>query len=230
MERILLVDDDLPLCELLSEYLTSEGFEVGLAHDGVEATRRATLENWDAMVLDVMMPRQNGFDTLRKVREKSDLPILMLTAKGDDIDRIVGLEMGADDYLPKPCNPRELVARIRAILRRFTTPSTTNDEGDQIVHGPISLDRRTLNATFGGDAVKLTGAEFQLLFTLAKHGGEVVSKDELSVSALNRELLPYDRSVDVHISNIRKKLAAFSPDAEFIKSLRGSGYMLVAMD
>jgi two-component system response regulator CpxR len=226
MRRVLLVDDDLELCELLCEYLSAEAFEVESVHDGEAAVEVAPSGNFDVVVLDVMMPRLNGFDALQRIRALSDVPVLMLTARGDDVDRIVGLEMGADDYLAKPCNPRELVARIRAILRRTTTePPTPRDAAANVVLGDVALDAGRQTVTCAGTAIRMTGAEFKILETLIAQPGEVVSKDTLTEAGLARKSAAFDRSIDVHVSRIRKKLGDHPDGSPRIKSVRGAGYL-----
>ncbi|WP_237058875.1 response regulator transcription factor [Microbulbifer sediminum] len=228
MSRVLLVDDDLELTELLDEYLTGEGFRVTVANDGGSGLDLARSKEFDALVLDVMLPVHNGFDVLRKLREEGGaagaLPVLMLTAKGDTVDRIVGLEMGADDYLPKPCNPRELAARLRAVLRRGRAEQPTDEE--QLSSGSLSLRPSQHQAFWKDTALSLTGAEFSVLKVLVQHAGEVVNKETLTEGALGRKLMPYDRSIDVHVSNIRKKLAEHGASRDLIINIRGAGYML----
>lgn len=230
MNRILLVDDDTELTDLLSEFLSGEGFEVSVANDGGSGLTLAQSEEFDALVLDVMLPVHNGFELLRKLREEAapasrSLPVLMLTAKGDTVDRIVGLEMGADDYLPKPCNPRELAARLRAVLRRGRTEPAT-ESGDQLSSGALRLQLSEHQGYWGEQQLSLTGAEFAVLKVLVQHAGEVVSKEVLTETALGRKLMPYDRSIDVHVSNIRKKLAAQGASRDLIINIRGAGYKL----
>jgi len=232
MRRVLLVDDDIELCELLREYLTAEAFDVSCVHDGQAAVDTVPDGNFDVVVLDVMMPRLNGFDALQRIRSASDVPVLMLTARGDDVDRIVGLEMGADDYLSKPCNPRELVARIRAILRRTAgdsaSPHPSAAAGSpvpDIVLGDVSLDAGRRTVTCGDTPINLTGAEFKILETLMSRPGQVVSKETLTEAALSRRAAAYDRSIDVHVSRIRKKLDDHPDGSPRIKSVRGAGYL-----
>ncbi|WP_230970739.1 response regulator transcription factor [Nitrogeniibacter aestuarii] len=227
MTRVLLVDDDVELSGMLSEYLTQEGFDTDVAHDG-EAGVKAALEGpFDIVVLDVMMPVLNGVDALRKIRQHSNMPVLMLTARGDDIDRVVGLELGADDYVPKPCTPRELVARIRAILRRMSAPATAADHADAIQEGPLTLWPAKRTAEWHGNALTLTSTEFSILELLARHAGSVVSKNELSEKALGRPLARFDRSIDVHVSSIRQKLGARRDGQSWIQTVRGQGYQFV---
>jgi two-component system, OmpR family, response regulator CpxR len=229
MEPILVIDDDLELCELLSKYLQREGFEVKIVHDGNQGVERALAEPHALIVLDVMLPGINGFEVLRRIRSDSRIPILMLTARGDDVDRIVGLEMGADDYLPKPFNPRELVARIRAILRRSTedTGKQVPEEPDLISISDIELDKSTRVVRRAGEPITLTVVEFDLLEILMKSAGRIVTREELVKTVLGREFSPYDRSIDTHLSNLRKKLGG-APDApERIKTIRGIGYIFL---
>jgi two-component system response regulator CpxR len=221
MPRILLVDDDVELCELVTEFLVGEGFDIEVANrgdDGLDRTRSGT---FDLVVLDVMLPGLGGFEVLRRVRESSSIPVLMLTARGDEVDRIVGLEMGADDYLGKPFNPRELAARIRAILRRAEVGT---DHGDRIVVDDLEVDLGTRSVSIDGAEAELTGVEFSLLEALARAAGTVVSRDELSQAALFRRASAFDRSLDVHISNLRRKLGPAADGGERIKTVRGVGY------
>lgn len=225
--RILLADDDVELCRLLSEYLAQEGLEVDAVHDGAEAVERGRSGSYDIVVLDVMMPKVNGFDALRSLREHTRTPVLMLTARGDDVDRIVGLEMGADDYLPKPCNPRELVARLRAILRRSQSWSSGEEPVEPVVAGDLELRPGVREALLSGAPLNLTSAEFNVLETLVRRVGRVVSKSDLCEQALGRKLERYDRSIDVHVSNLRKKLGPLSEGVPRIKTVRGAGYIYV---
>jgi len=225
--RVLLVDDDVELAELVGEYLTREGFALDPETDGTHALDRAVSGDYQLTVLDVMLPGVSGFDLLRGIRATSKVPVLMLTARGDDVDRIVGLELGADDYLSKPFNPRELVARIRAILRR--TQTEARGPGERIAEmlglDDVALDlgRRTVRRA--GAAVELTAVEFTLLELLLRAAGAVVRRDELARGALGRALLPFDRSIDVHVSRLRKKLGPRPGGGERITTLRAVGYM-----
>lgn len=221
MNRILVIDDDIDLCELLIDYLTTEGFAVEVVHDGETGAERALAGDFDLVVLDVMLPGINGFDVLRQLRTGSTTPVLMLTARGDDVDRIVGLEMGADDYLPKPFNPRELVARIRAVQRRTAAAPATG--GEALTVGDVALDLGGRTVHVGGVPVELTSVEFSLLEVLLRLAGQVVSREELSLQALGRELNVYDRSIDVHVSSLRRKLGTLGGGSE-IKTVRGIGY------
>ena len=230
MTRLLIADDDIELCELLQDYLQREGFIVNVAHDGQAALRSIAGSRPDLMILDVMLPQKSGFEVLRELRRRTDLPILMLTAKGDQVDRIVGLEMGADDYIPKPCDPRELVARIRAVLRRTRDPADAQPAVPGIVRvGDITLNVSTLELLKGGERVEATAAEFSVLYQLLIHAGRPVSKEELTLKCLGRRLTPHDRSIDVHISNLRRKLGRTAHDQDRIKSIRGGGYQYIAI-
>jgi DNA-binding response OmpR family regulator len=227
VKRLLLVDDDRELGALLSDYLRAEGFEVTLAFTAEDGLR-AALSGAEALalaVLDVMLPDGNGIDLLRRIRAASELPVLMLTARGDSLDRVQGLELGADDYLPKPCMPRELVARIRAVLRR--TAVRSGMPTPPLAAGPLQMWPMRRRLTWDGRPVALTGSEFDLLEQLLKRVGAVVSKAELSHYALGRPLARFDRSIDVHISSIRHKLADASAARCRIENIRGRGYQLV---
>lgn len=217
---ILLADDDTELSGLLKEYFESEGLNVRLAADGEAALAESRRPGLDLMVLDVMMPGMNGMDVLKELRKESRLPVIMLTARGDDMDRILGLELGADDYVPKPCNPRELLARVRAVMRRGQGASD---------HGSIVVDDLELNPGSrillkSGEAVELTSTEFSILSELLQKRGEVVSKRDLYLSALGREPVPHDRSVDMHVSNLRRKLGPDPHGENRIETIRGIGY------
>lgn len=227
--RVLLVDDDLELTEMLSQYLRREGFEVQTAQDGQAAVREAATGRYSIVVLDVMMPRLSGMEALRRIRTVTQVPVLMLTARGDNVDRIVGLDMGADDYVPKPCTPGELVARIRAILRR-TEPREAPGEpqgGLQVESGALMLSPAARTATWQGMPLKLTGTEYTLLEVLARHAGQLVRKEEISLQAFGQPLARYDRRIDVHISSIRQKLGSRADGRPWIQSVRGQGYQLL---
>ncbi|MFL6374579.1 MAG: response regulator [Pyrinomonadaceae bacterium] len=224
MDRILIIDDDEELCELVSEYLSVEGFEVESVNDGEAGLQRALADGFDMVILDVMLPKMNGFDVLRNLRQESKLPVIMLTARGDDMERIVGLEIGADDYLPKPFNPRELAARLRAILRRSAVPETAT--GSEVIEvDGVRLSPGSRSATLEGEEMNLTSVEFGLLHELLKEAGRVVKKEDLSERVLERKLSPYDRSLDMHISNLRKKLGQRSDGGDRIKTIRSVGYI-----
>jgi len=229
MDRILIVDDDFELCSLVSEYLAPEGFRVESVHDGETGLQRALAGNYLLVVLDVMLPGMSGFDVLRRIRATSRVPVLLLTARGEDVDRIVGLEIGADDYLPKPFNPRELVARIRAVLRRTSADpkGIGSPRPPEIVRiGDIELDPATRTVKHGGQPVELTSVEFNLLEVLLREAGRVVTREELVSAVLSRKFSPFDRSIDMHVSKVRKKLGDINGDAEHIKTVRGVGYIL----
>ncbi len=226
MNRILIIDDDEELCELVSEYLTVEGFEVESVNDGESGLRKALTDEQDLVILDVMLPKKNGFDVLRELRQTSKIPVLMLTARGEDTERIVGLETGADDYLPKPFNPRELTARLRAILRRTETSIETKPhEDDKFQVGDVEVKISARSATKNGEDLGLTSVEFELLAMLLKNAGTIVKKEDLSEQVLERRLSPYDRSLDMHVSNLRKKLEAHGKEEERIKTIRSVGYI-----
>ncbi len=229
MNRLLVVDDDTELCMMLQEYLEGESFRVDMAHDGDTALQMARTGVYDLVVLDVMMPRRNGFDVLRELRANSNIPVLMLTARGDDIDSIIGLELGADDYLAKPCNPRALVARIRAILRRTENSADSNRTADneRLQLGDIELQPGARSVLRNGEPVNLTSTEYSVLEVLLRAAGQVVSKAQLSVQALDRELTRYDRSLDMHVSSLRKKLGPLDDGSERIQTVRGVGYLYV---
>ena len=222
---ILIVDDDTELTSLLAQYLEPEGFSTVCVHDGDAAVKKAMNQAFDAIILDVMLPKLNGFEVLKAIREHLDVPVLMLTARGDDIDRIVGLEIGADDYLPKPCNPRELVARLRAILRRTQKIPI---QKPIIEHHQVIVDCSKHQATMAGTALDLTNAEFNILEMLIKAPGQAFSKEELTEYALGRKYTAYDRSIDVHISNLRNKLGDNPLGEPLIKTVRGFGYLFNA--
>lgn len=229
--NILLVEDDQELNELLTEFLQLEGFNVTSTFDGVAGLEAALTGEHDAIVLDIMLPKMNGLEVLKQLRNSQKTPVLMLTARGDEVDRIVGFEMGADDYLPKPCNPREIIARIKAILRRVEMDLA--DAQPVSKNGVIKLEDIEVNpstrvATLNDEPLELTSTEFNLLESLLSHAGQVISKEDLTETALGRKLTLYDRSVDMHLSNLRKKLGAFADGEARIKTLRGVGYLYVA--
>jgi two-component system, OmpR family, response regulator CpxR len=221
MNKVLIIDDDEELCELVSEYLTVEGFEVTAVHDGESGLQLARKEIHDLVILDVMLPKKNGFDVLRELRPGSKIPVLMLTARGEDMERIVGLEIGADDYLPKPFNPRELVARLRAILRRVQISNENESTAsDRITIDDLDISISGRSVKIDGDELQLTAVEFDLLAALMRDAGKIVKKEDLSVTVLERKLSPFDRSLDMHVSNLRKKL-----DNDRIKTIRSVGYI-----
>src|SRR5499427_9975375 len=225
MERVLVVDDDVELCALVTEYLEPEGFSVDTAHDGLEAVERALANDYAIIVLDVMLPGINGFEALRRIRAKSSTPVLMLTARGEDVDRIVGLEIGADDYLPKPFNPRELVARIRAILRRAKPARVADSVPEVLSVGDVELDPATRTVQRAGQPVELTSVEFNLLEVLLREAGRVVTRERLVNAVLSRKFMPFDRSIDMHVSKVRRKLGDSEESGDHIKTIRGVGYM-----
>jgi DNA-binding response OmpR family regulator len=225
MERILVIDDDVELCNLVGEYLQAEGFTIECVHDGENGLQRATAGGYLLVVLDVMLPGINGFEVLRRIRATSRLPVLLLTARGEDVDRIVGLEIGADDYLPKPFNPRELVARIRAVLRRTRSDGKPAPSAPDIVRvGEVELDPATRMVRNEGKPVDLTSVEFNLLEVLLREAGRVVPRERLVNAVLSRKFSPFDRSIDMHVSKVRKKLGDTDSD-EHIKTVRGVGYI-----
>jgi two-component system response regulator CpxR len=224
---ILLIDDDVELTSLLDEYLSRVGFSVAAAHDGKAGLQRAQGGSHAVVILDVMLPSMNGLDVLRALRATSAVPLLMLTARGDDVDRIVGLEMGADDYLPKPFNPRELLARLRALHRRAEPRDVAGASRTLLSAGDLTLDVGARVVRCGGKLVELTSVEFALLELLLRSVQQVVSRESIAEDVLGRRFTPYDRSIDVHISNLRKKLGPGVGGAERIQTVRGSGYVLV---
>ena len=225
MEHILIVDDDIELCDLVREYLSAEDFQVDAVHNGTQGQERALSGDYALVILDLMLPGRNGLDVLREVRQRSSVPVLILTARGEDVDRIVGLEIGADDYLPKPFNPRELLARARAILRRTTHGPDT--AAGPISVGDVELDPATRTVRRAGNPVELTSVEFSLLECLLRAAGTVVTREQLVNEVLGRKFMPYDRSVDMHVSKIRKKLGEQSDGSERIKAIRSVGYIYV---
>jgi len=222
--KILLADDDEELCQLLADFLVREGFAVDLAHDGETTLRLAAEGGYDAVILDVMLPNRSGLDVLRELRRNSQVPVLMLTALGEDIDRILGLELGADDYVPKPCNPREIAARMRAILRR-TRGDIDGVRLEDLSIGPVLLRSASRSVVVRGEPVALTGTEFNILAALMRDAGRVVSKDTLSQAVLGRPLGPFDRSIDVHISKLRRKLGPASDGDSLINTIHRGGYL-----
>src|SRR3954453_23301781 len=228
MERVLVIDDDVGLCELVGEYLQPEGYTVEAIHNGEKGVDRALSNEHDLVALDVMLPGTNGFDVLRRIRARSGIPVLMLTARGDDVDRIVGLEIGADDYLSKPFNPRELVARIRAILRRMQPGELAAGARETLNVGDIEMDTATRTVRRAGVMVELTVVEYDLLEKLLRSAGQIAKREELVKEVLGRELSPFDRSIDMHVSNLRKKLGHQLNGFERIKTIRGVGYIYAA--
>jgi len=223
--KILIADDDIELCHLLKEYLEQESMQVQLAHDGISAIEMVQEGHFDLLILDVMMPKMTGFDVLKQLRKNDEIAIIMLTAKGEKIDRIVGLEMGADDYIAKPCDPRELVARIRAVTRR----SNINEpaQADKYCLDDLTLVKSSREVFIANKAIELTSTEFDFLLLLTSPAGVLVSRESLSKNVLGKRLQTFDRSIDMHISNLRKKLGLNAAGATRIKTLRGNGYQYV---
>jgi two-component system response regulator CpxR len=223
MAGILLVDDDIELCEILTEYFSAEGFEIECAYDGATGLERARLGDHAIVILDLLLPVVRGLDVLRRLRADSSVPVLILTARGDEVDRILGLEIGADDYLPKPFNSRELLARVRAILRR----ARPSDDAVRVAVGDVTLDPSARQAWRAGRPLDLTMAEFALLESFLHEPGRVLSRELLAERVLGRQLASFDRSIDVHVSNLRKKLGDTSGGREHIRAVRGEGYVFV---
>lgn len=225
--RILVIDDDRKLCRLIGEYLGPMGYRVEAVHSGPEGAVRATGEGWDAVILDVMLPGLDGFEVLKRIRASSNVPVLMLTARGDEADRIVGLEMGADDYLPKTFSSRELLARLRAVTRRAVTRSAPGTVEREVVVGPLRINPGARAAVMGDRPLSLTPVEFDLLLSLAKARGRVKTRERLLEEIRERDYDVFDRSIDVHISALRKKLGDDAREPRFIRTLRSAGYMMV---
>ena len=226
MNNVLLVDDDVELLGMFQEYLEQEGFYVQCAHDGADGVRQALGGQFAIVVLDVMMPRMNGIETLRRIRERSHMPVLILTGRGDDTDRILGLELGADDYVTKPCTPRELTARIRAILRR-TNGQRRGDADSTISVGKLTMLPEQRRASWDGAPLELTSTEFNLLEVLARHAGKPVSKNELSEQGLGRPMARFDRNIDVHMSSLRHKLGNLADGRSCLQTVYRLGYQLI---
>lgn len=227
MHQLLLADDDIELSDMLRQYLETEDFNVTAVHDGESALAEARSGKHELAILDIMMPRMSGLDVLRELRRDSQLPVLILTARGDDVDSIIGLELGADDYLPKPASPRVLVARIRAILRRAAIDPQAPFESavpPRYVLGDLEIQTGSRSVSLNGTSVAMTSTEYSMLECLVRRAGHVISKEELSLQALGRKLESYDRSVDMHVSNLRKKLGPLPGNGERIKTVRGVGY------
>jgi len=231
MKRLLVVDDDQGLLSLLKRFLEAEGFAVDTAYDQPTGLKAALSGEHEIIILDVMLPGGSGFELLKILRQQSAVPVLLLTARGEAVDRILGLEIGADDYLAKPFDPRELVARVRAILRRTreAAPGTSRGEADETLNvGEIEMSMGTRTVTCGGQPVDLTSVEFNVLELLLRHAGNVVTREQIAEVALGRPLNPFDRSVDVHVSRLRKKLGSFPGSDELIRPIRGIGYFMAA--
>lgn len=227
MTKVLLVDDDTNLISMLAEYLNQDGFSVHCAGDGNQGVLEALSGQYSIVVLDVMMPGVNGVEALRRIRARSKIPVLMLTARGDDVDRIIGLELGADDYVAKPCTPRELSARLKAILRRVEQTMPSRTSSDPLEVGPLRIWPERRVAEWDGKVLEMTGTEYNLLEVLTRNAGRVVSKNELSEQALGRPLVRFDRCIDVHVSSIRHKLPDRSDGQSWIRTVRGMGYQLI---
>jgi DNA-binding response OmpR family regulator len=227
--RILIIDDDAELCQLVADYLGPMGFQVELEHEGVAGAERALADKWHAIILDVMMPGCDGFEVLRRIRAKSKVPVMMLTGRGEEVDRVVGLELGADDYLPKTFSSRELLARLRALLRRtgWLTETVPAAPKLEIIIGPLRINPESHAVVLGDEAVQLTPAEFGLLLSLAKAHGRVKTREQLIEEVAAREWDVFDRAIDMHISSLRKKLGDDPKEPRFIKTVRGYGYQLV---
>ena len=224
-QRVLLIDDDAELCGLVTGFMAGEGFAVDSATNGAEGVPMALSGEYRLILLDVMMPDMNGFDVLRRIRAESRIPVLMLTAKGDTLDRVLGLEMGADDYLPKPFEPPELAARVRAILRRASLPP---EGSTPIIVADLQLDLGKRTVRKKGKLIDLTAVEFDLLAALVRTAGNTVSREDLARDVLGREFSPFDRSIDTHVCNLRKKIGLIEDGTERIKGIRGTGYLYVA--
>lgn len=222
--KILIIDDDRELGEMLKEFLAPDHLDVSARLNGEDGLQALQDETWDLLILDIMLPGMNGIEVLKQIRQDSDIPVIMLTARGDDVDRILGLEFGADDYLSKPFNPRELLARIKAIMRRSRSGEK---RGKAITVGSLELDVHSRRVSAGGESIRLTGTEFELLRCLAESPGKVVPKEQLTQQVLGRRHLPYDRSIDTHVSNVRGKLSSAGVDNPSIRSQRGVGYLLL---
>ncbi|KPH62771.1 chemotaxis protein CheY [Pseudoalteromonas porphyrae] len=225
--KLLMIDDDTGLCELLSEYLTAQGYQVECVHDGEQGLKQALSQEYALILLDVMLPKLDGFEVLKQLRQTKLTPVIMLTAKGEDFDRIFGLELGADDYIPKPFNHRELLARVKAITRRIEhITSLGNSTANKLSVNNIVINLAAREAYVDEHPLSLTGTEYEVLALLVKSAGEVVSKEQISEQVLGRRLASFDRSIDMHVSNIRKKIAEFNI-TERIKTMRGTGYVFI---
>jgi DNA-binding response OmpR family regulator len=229
--RVLVIDDDKKLCCLIRDYLEPLGYEVSVVHTGPQGVERATAESWSAVILDLMLPGLDGFEVLKRIRVKSDVPVLMLTARGEEADRIVGLEIGADDYLPKTFSTRELLARLRAVTRRSARSAVGSDGAEpELVVGPLRVNPNNRTAALGDQPLVLTPVEYDLLACLARARGRVKSREALLEEIRERDYDVFDRSIDVHISALRKKLGDDSKTPRFIRTLRSAGYMLINPD
>ncbi len=224
--RVLIVDDDLKLCRLLREYLEPMGYEVAVAHTGTSGLELALRDKFSAVILDVMLPGMDGLDVLRNLRAKSSVPVLMLTGRGEEPDRIVGLELGADDYLPKTFSTRELLARLRAVIRRSIMSAQIEQTPSQLQIGDLRIDPGARTASLDGVPLQLTAVEFDLLISLARSAGRVKTREQLLLEVADRNFDVFDRSIDVHISSIRKKLGDDPKSPRFIVTIRSAGYMM----
>ena len=230
MKSILLIDDDVELSELLGEYLSMEGYELTPVHNGEDGLQQALSGKYDLVLLDVMLPKKNGFEVLRNLRAQSSIPVIMLTARGESVDRVLGLEHGADDYIAKPYDPHELIARVKALFRRVDMAADADSPGGpELKVGDLLLNPSTRTVTLAGEELPLTGAEFGVLQCLMENVGQLVDKDSLSIASLGRPLMAYDRSIDMHVSNLRKKLGKRPDDSDWIKTVRSRGYMLIRL-
>ncbi len=229
-QRLLVIDDDRKLCRLIAGYLTPLGYAVTTVHTGPEGVEKATAESWSAIILDVMMPGMDGFEVLKAIRKTSDVPVLMLTGRGEEADRIVGLEIGADDYLPKTFSTRELLARLRAVTRRSTRAVDKDAAIAELVVGPLRVDPNTRTAAFGDKPLSLTPVEYDLLYALARAKGRIKTREALIEDIRDRHYDVFDRSIDVHISALRKKMGDDAKNPRFIRTVRAAGYMLVEPD
>ena len=228
--RILVIDDDKKLCRLIRDYLTPLGYDVSVVHTGPEGVATAIGAEWSAILLDVMLPGLDGFEVLKEIRKKSDVPVLMLTARGDESDRIVGLEIGADDYLPKTFSTRELLARLRAVTRRSVRAPAADEADVELVVGPLRILPSARKAVLGAEALVLTPVEYDLLEALARGRGRVKTREALLDEIRDRNYDVFDRSIDVHISALRKKLGDDPKTPRFIRTVRSAGYMLINPD
>ena len=229
-QRLLVIDDDRKLCRLIAGYLTPLGYTVTSVHTGPEGVEKANAETWSAILLDVMMPGMDGFEVLKAIRKTSDVPVLMLTGRGEEADRIVGLEIGADDYLPKTFSTRELLARLRAVTRRSARTVDKDAALAELVVGPLRVDPNTRTAAFGDKPLTLTPVEYDLLYALVRAKGRIKTREALIEDIRDRHYDVFDRSIDVHISALRKKMGDDAKNPRFIRTVRAAGYMLVEPD
>jgi DNA-binding response OmpR family regulator len=229
-QRLLVIDDDRKLCRLIAGYLTPLGYAVTSVHTGPEGVEKATAETWSAIILDVMMPGMDGFEVLKAIRKTSDVPVLMLTGRGEEADRIVGLEIGADDYLPKTFSTRELLARLRAVTRRSVRAVDKDAALAELIVGPLRVNPNTRTAAFGDRPLSLTPVEYDLLYALVRAKGRIKTREALIEDIRDRHYDVFDRSIDVHISALRKKMGDDAKNPRFIRTVRAAGYMLVEPD